>query len=155
MTYCISCPIFNFSELHVAPTLMQFSEDEGLPLKSYKWCDLLSLFRPVTLAVSIPSCKTLDLQLSLYCPLYYNSTALCPLLECLRTTSAILAGAHSYFVVSSLKCKVKNSCQDLISNSPIYCEDKGSKISSDVILRYLASQVPGCLFPKRNCREFT
>ena len=36
-------------------------------------------------------------------PPWYNSRAHCPLLQCLRTTSAILAGAHSYFVVSSFK----------------------------------------------------
>ena len=37
----------------------------------------------------------------------YNSRAHCPLLQCLRTTSAILAGTHSYFVVSSFKCEGK------------------------------------------------
>ena len=38
-----------------------------------------------------------------YC---YNSTAHCPLLQCLRTTSAILAGVY-YLVVSSFKCEGK------------------------------------------------
>ena len=31
----------------------------------------------------------------------------CVILQCLCTTSAILAGAHSYFVVSSFKCEGK------------------------------------------------
>ena len=43
----------------------------------------------------------------------------CPLLQCLLTTSAILAGTHSYFVVS-FKCEGKNSCHDLIPNLCIY-----------------------------------
>ena len=51
----------------------------------------------------------LDLQLSLYCRLCYN---------CLRTTSAKLAGAH-YFVVSSFIWEGTNSCHDLILNSDI------------------------------------
>ena len=46
---------------------------------------------------SQPSCTTLDLQLSFYRLMCYNSRAHCPLLLCLHTTSAILAGAHSYF----------------------------------------------------------
>jgi hypothetical protein len=46
--------------------------------------------------------------------LCYNSSVHCPLLQCLRTTSAILAGAHYYFVVSSFKCEGKYSCHDLI-----------------------------------------
>ena len=50
-------------------------------------------------------CPTLDLQLSLYRPLCYNSRAHCLVLQYLRTTSAILAGAHSYCVVSSFKCE--------------------------------------------------
>ena len=41
--------------------------------------------------------------------LCYNSRAHCPLLQCLNTTSAILGGAHSYFVISSSKCEGKNS----------------------------------------------
>ena len=35
-------------------------------------------------------------------------------MQCLHTTSAILAGAHSYFVVSSFKCEGNNSSHDLI-----------------------------------------
>jgi hypothetical protein len=62
---------------------------------------------------------TLDLQLSFYRPLCYYSRALCPLLQCLRTTSAILASAHSYFVVSSFKCVEKISCHGLIPNPRI------------------------------------
>ena len=37
-------------------------------------------------------------------PLCYKSRARCPILQCLRTTSVILPGAHSYFVLSSFKC---------------------------------------------------
>ena len=58
-------------------------------------------------------------QLSFYRPLCYNSRAHCPLLQFLCTTSAILAGAHSYFVVSSFKCEGKNSYHDLIPNTRI------------------------------------
>ena len=50
----------------------------------------------------------------------YNIRAHCPQLQCLHTTSAILAGSHSYFVVSSFKCEGKNSCHDLTSNPRIY-----------------------------------
>ena len=62
---------------------------------------------------------TLDLQLSFYRPLCYNR-AHCPLLLCLRTTSAILSGAYSYFVVLSFKCEGTNSCHDLIPNPRKY-----------------------------------
>ena len=62
-------------------------------------------------------CTTLDLQLSFNRPLCYNSKAHCPLLKCLRTTSAILTGAHSYFVVSSFKYEGENSYRDLITSS--------------------------------------
>jgi len=57
-----------------------------------------------------------DLQLSFYRSLCYNSRDHCPLLQCLRTTSAILAGAQPYFVVSLFKCEGENSCDDLIPN---------------------------------------
>ena len=67
-------------------------------------------------------CLTLDLQLSFYRLLCYNSRARCPLLQCLSTTSAILAGAHSYFVVS-FKCEGKNSSHDLIPNPRIILVD--------------------------------
>ena len=70
------------------------------------------------LVESRPFCMTLDLQLSFYCPLCYNIRAHCPLTQCLRTTRATLAGAHSYFVVS-FKCDGKNSCNDLIPNPPM------------------------------------
>ena len=52
-------------------------------------------------------CTTIDLQLNFYHPLCYNSRAQCLLLQCLHTTSALLAGAHSYFMVSSFKCERK------------------------------------------------
>ena len=51
------------------------------------WC------RYTVLDESYPFCMMLDLQLSFYYPL----------LHCLHTKSAILAGVHSYFVVSSFK----------------------------------------------------
>ena len=54
-------------------------------------------------------CTTVDLQLSFYRPLCYNSRAHYPLLQCLRTASAILAGAHSYFLILSFKCEGKCS----------------------------------------------
>ena len=40
-------------------------------------------------------------------------------MQCLRATSAILAVAHSYSVVSSFKYEGKNSCHDLIPNPRI------------------------------------
>ena len=45
-----------------------------------------------------------------------ENTTVSPLLQCLRTTSAILAGTHSYFEVSSFTCEGKLSCHDLIPN---------------------------------------
>ena len=56
--------------------------------------------------------------------LTYNwvSIALCVIIVHLTSTevsthySAILEGAHCYFVVSSLKCEGKNSCHDLLPN---------------------------------------
>ena len=97
MAYCILCPIFEFSEGMWRQ--YQFYADEGLPLKSYGCSVFLCLFLPVTQEVPIPFYTTLDLQLSFYRPLCYNSRGHCPLLQCLRTTSAILADEHSYFVV--------------------------------------------------------
>ena len=66
---------------------------------------------PVTQEVSMLLRTTLDLQLSSLC---YNSNAHYSLMQCLRTRSAIPAGANSYFVVSSFKCEEKNSCHDFI-----------------------------------------
>jgi Cytochrome b subunit of the bc complex len=71
------------------------------------------------LVESHPLCTTLDLQLNFYRPQCYDRSSHCSLLQCLRTTSAILAGAHYYFVGSSFKCEWKNSCHDLIPN-PIH-----------------------------------
>ena len=62
-------------------------------------------FLPRSTAVLVEShtfCTTLDLQLSFYGPLCYNCRAHCLLLQCLRTMNVILAGAHYYFMVSSL-----------------------------------------------------
>ena len=93
--------IFQLQWVHVASTLMKFYADKGLSLIPYGWSVLLCMFLPVSQAVTIPFCTKLDLQLSLYRPLWYNSRTLWPLLQYLRTISAILAGAHYYFVVSS------------------------------------------------------
>ena len=49
------------------------------------------------------SSLSLEFKFGFYCPLCYNSGAHCPLLQCLCTRSAILADAHTYFVVSSFK----------------------------------------------------
>ena len=47
----------------------------------------------------------LGLQLSFYRPICYNNRAHCPLVKCLGAESALVAGAHSYFVESSFKCE--------------------------------------------------
>ena len=60
-----------------------------------------------------PFFRTLELQLSFYRSLCYNSRSHCPLLQCLLIKSAIQAGAHSYFVIS-FKCEGKKCCHDLI-----------------------------------------
>ena len=60
------------------------------------------------------------LKLTFYRPLCYNSRTHCSLLQCLRTSSAILAGAHSYFVLSSFKWEGKNRCHDFIPNTHIW-----------------------------------
>ena len=83
----------------------------------------------------------LDLQLSCYRHLYYNSRALCPLLLFLGTKSAILAGAYSYFVVSSLKCEGKNKCLDLFPNPlilDVMCTYRGSDMAPT--LRFLGAE---------------
>jgi hypothetical protein len=85
-----------------------------LPRSTLFWC------RYTVLVKSHPFSTLLDLQLSFYCPLCYNSRVHCSLLQCPCPTSVILAGAHSYFVVSSFKCEWKNSCHDLIPKPPIY-----------------------------------
>ena len=59
-------------------------------------------YRHAVLVKSQPFCTTLDLQLSFYRPLCYDSRTHCPLLQCLRT-SAILTGTYPYFLVSSFK----------------------------------------------------
>ena len=45
-------------------------------------------------------CTTLHLELSFYRSMCYKSRAHYPLLQYLRTTSAILLGTYSYFVVT-------------------------------------------------------
>ena len=69
-------------------------------------CSMKSRLTPVlpaTQAMSIPFCTTVDLQLSFYRPLGYNSRAHCLLLQCRLTTSAILVGARSNCVMSAFK----------------------------------------------------
>ena len=61
----------------------------------------------VTIVESHPFCTTLDLQLYFYPPLCYKRRAHCHLLQCLHTSGAILADAHSYFVVSYVRTKNK------------------------------------------------
>ena len=63
--------------------------------------------------------------MSFYRPLYYNSRAHCPLQQCLRTTSATLAGPHSYVVISLFKREQKSSCHDLIPEPRIIKENYG------------------------------
>ena len=121
MTYCILCPFFDFSEYTWHPTSMQFNADECLPLKSYGWSVFLCLFLPVTQAVSIPLCTMLDLQLSFYYPLCYNSRAHCPLLQCVCTTSAILAVFFLWY--DHLNVRGTITCHDLILSSPLFMYD--------------------------------
>ena len=61
----------------------------------------------------------LDLQLSFYRPLY-TSGAHCPLLQFLRYTRFILAGAQTYFVVPLFKWERKISFHDLVPNPRMY-----------------------------------
>ena len=78
---------------------------------------------------SHPFYTTLDLQLSFYRPMCYKIRPHCPLLQCPRTTSAILAGAHSYFI-SSFKYEEKNSCHGLIPKSRIYHKRAIQKVTT-------------------------
>ena len=41
-----------------------------------------------------------------------------PPLQCPHAISAIIAGAYSYFGVSSFNCEGENSCHDFILNPP-------------------------------------
>ena len=111
----------------MAAISMQFYADVCLPLKAHGWSVFLCRFLPVTQLVPIPISTNLDLQLSSYRSLCYNSRAHCPLLQFLHTTSAILPGAHSNFVVSSFKCD-GNSCHVLIPNPLIYIRNKKGKL---------------------------
>jgi hypothetical protein len=79
-----------------------------IPRSTPLWCRHAVL-------VESPFYTTFDLQLSFNRPLCYRSRDHWRLQQCLRTTSAILAGAHSYFVLS-FKREGKNSYHDLISN---------------------------------------
>ena len=73
------------------PTTWKASNTVG-----FSMCDFV-------LVQSYQFCTTLDLKLSFYRPLCYNSRPHCTLLEFLRVTSVILAGAHSYFLVLSFE----------------------------------------------------
>ena len=123
--HCTSCPFLDFSECMWLPLLCKFKKRSS-PFK---------IFWMVRFSMTVSTCNSssgqpslLDLQLSFYRPLCYNSRAHCPLLQCLRTTSAILAGAHSYFVVSSFKCEGNNSHHDLIPNPLLQCLRTSSAI---------------------------
>ena len=74
------------------------------------------VFLPVTQAVSVPFYMTLDLQLSFYRPLCYISGAHYLPLQCLCTTSTILAAAYSYLWYHRLNVNEKNSCHHVIPN---------------------------------------
>ena len=82
------------------------------------YCVFTYIYSP--LMESHPFCTTLDLQLSFCRPLCYNSRTHNPLQLCLHTTSALLAGVHFYFMVSSFKCEVKSSWHELIPNPSIF-----------------------------------
>ena len=143
---------------------MEFYANEDFPLKSYGWSVFLCLCPPVTQAVSIPFCTTLDLQLSFYRPLCYNSRAHCPRLQCLCTTTAILADANSYFMVSSFKCEGKCRCHDLIPNHRISLCCWGNSLSLKIkarlfkhdwlINRYAACKAAPDLWKRRLLKYF-
>ena len=83
-------------------TLLELQAETGIE----KWTIYRTKGRKTFICILVesnPFFMALDLQLSFYCPLCYNSRAHCPLLQCLCTRSAILADAHTYFVVSSFK----------------------------------------------------
>ena len=78
---------------------------------------------------SHPFCTTLNAQLSsiALCVVIVELTALyCSV----RSTSAILGGAHSYFVISSFKCEGKNSCHDIIPNHNLVFKSNQSTTKS-------------------------
>ena len=88
-----------------------------LPQAHFIMCEI---FHHAVLVESHSFCTMHEFQVSFYCPLGYNSRVQCPLLQCLHTTSAIVVGKHSYFVISSLKCEGKNCSHDLIPNPCVY-----------------------------------
>ena len=100
--------------------------------------------------LSITFCTTLDLQLNFHRPLCYNSRAHCPLFECLRTTSTMLAGAHSYFVVS-FKCEGKDIRHDLIPNPRTQMRKVGLVV---LTLNLEAVQISGCNYRFSYCFNF-
>ena len=53
--------------------------------------------------------------------------------------SAILAGVHSYFVVSSFKCEGNNSCHDLIHNPLLQCVRTTSAILAGTHFYFVVS----------------
>ena len=99
----------------------------GISRCSLKILWMVRFSMPVTQVVSIPICTTLDLQLSFYRPLCCINRAHRPILQCLLSTSAILAGADCYFMISSFKCEEKNSCHDFKPNPWIF-DDIGMKL---------------------------
>ena len=95
------------------PKCPQSAANDVESTAGFTMCEFLTSH---VLVKSLPFCMTLDLQLNFYRHLSYNSRAHCLLLQCLLSTSAILAGAYSYFVVSSFKCERKYSCYEVIPN---------------------------------------
>ena len=78
--------------------------------RSTLWHSLAFLSRSI--AILMLSCCSSRVTSILYdlwvsIALYYDRRVHCPLLQCLRTRSAILAGTHSYFVVSAFKYEGK------------------------------------------------
>ena len=113
-------------------------------------------FLPCSIAILMqaycsPFFTALDLQLSFYRPLCYNSRTHSPLLQCLRTTSAILPGAHTYFVVSSFKCEGKNSCHDLIPNPCIF---RNLQIHGYQFLTFSMNNFPKTISSLKSLRYF-
>ena len=75
------------------------------PLLPQAHCGILQHF---SLAVRLFCCRhTVLVESHPLFMMYNNSRAHCPLLQFLHTTNAIIADAHSYFVVSSFKCEGK------------------------------------------------
>ena len=75
------------------------------------WSSSLKILCMVRFSMHVYACNSISVHpilndawlTTIYCPLCYNSRSHYPLAQFLRSTSAILPGTHSYFVVSSFK----------------------------------------------------